>query len=451
MGVKGHGFEIRGSLPLALGVLLLSLALDACASGGGRDVAPPIPPYLQAWLLSPVEGYGAVPLAQRVEIEDGYRALVERGETAAAMAAAAGVLARDPTSWPARVLAAQAEVVLERFSAAVQRLEGLPDREPDYLAGILVYGQAADLAGNALEALRAYRMVTADSDVAARRAKELEPIALDAALVRFDELVERSRFDEARQQLAFLIELAPNDLSTLERRRRLAEIDGLPEEELSILRQMVDNGERRVELLTRQAQLEISWGEARVGLETLQDLVARYPERAELRTALAEAQFEWRVQLFPEHVRRLVDSPQLSRAELAELLFWAVPHLRSASTRSATIATDILDHPYREAIARLINLRVIPMDNPSVHEFAPDKPATRLVALQGLLVMARDFANAGCASELPSVDRPGATAVCQLAVRCDLIETTSCLPEATVPGVEALELIRLALPLLGPR
>ena len=109
----------------------------------------------------------------------------------------------------------------------------------------------------------------------------------------------------------------------------------------------------------------------------------------------------------------------------------------------ARIASDILDHPERDKIARVLNLGLMEVD-PSLHRFEPDRLLTRLEALRSLLelVMRAESALA-CTAELAINPHPSRGAICSAAAGCRLIgDAADCLPKGTVAGTVVLEMIR---------
>ena len=70
-----------------------------------------------------------------------------------------------------------------------------------------------------------------------------------------------------------------------------------------------------------------------------------------------EARLEFRIENLPEAARKAAHSPRLTRAQLASLLWWTVPEVRAAAVvASPDVATDVVDHPDRQALVKAIGL-----------------------------------------------------------------------------------------------
>ena len=201
----------------------------------------------------------------------------------------------------------------------------------------------------------------------------------------------------------------------------------------------------------RRAELELEVGDATAGLRMLRDLAARHPADRSIQDALEAAKFRWRLQLLPSEVQELAGRPELTRGELAVLIHWLIPQVRSTRRGTGRIAADILEHPFRDEIARVINLELMEVD-PTLHTFSPDRPVRRVDALEALLRAVETFGpDAACLRGAPLGRQPTADAVCVASARCRIVlDPADCLPGATLSGSEALDLIRRAVELLSP-
>ena len=159
-----------------------------------------------------------------------------------------------------------------------------------------------------------------------------------------------------------------------------------------------------------------------------------------------------RLELLPPFVRQLANAGELDRADFATLLYWLVPGVRYAEVSDPPIATDILDHPRREEIVRVMNLGLVRVDE-TLHRFSPGDRMTRqgaLGALLGLLSLSdREFSCLKPAEAAAIAESGSRELICGKAAQCRLIpETGDCLPRAAISGPEALDLFRRALDLL---
>lgn len=434
------------------GPALLALLLAAgCASGARRgdeietEVGLALPRSESSFLLDPTAGYPLVlDGARQGRIQDAFRALVEAGEIEPAAAVAGELLEVDPGFHPAVVLAAQADFARGRLAAAADRLRPVAEELPTYAAAQLLLGRTAETLGRLPEAYRAYLAASRDSPLAAARGRELLPRTLEILANRVGDALLRGRLEEARQSLLRMAAWAPEATLTLEAERRLATAEGDLAAELAAVSELARRQPQSRELAERRAFLELEVGDVRQGLEIYRDLAAAHPGDPELAERLEVAKFRYRMGLLPDEVRALTAEPELTRAQFAVLLYWLVPEVRRGRPAAARIAVDILDHPRREEIARVANLGLMEVDS-TLHRFSPDEPLTRRSALTACLaVLAAVETPPAC---LGPGGVPAATeAVCQTAARCLLLsDAAECLPQATVAGREAVELIRRTL------
>ncbi|RMH21245.1 MAG: hypothetical protein D6696_06265 [Acidobacteria bacterium] len=427
----------------ALSVVALSFAL-ACASSAPLPPPAPLPAAGEIFLVDPMEGYpltAAEDLSERLRW--GFRELLA-GDLEGAAAVAEALRGRDPGFHPASVLAAQVALVEKRAAEAQHLLERVVDELPGYVAAQLVLGHAAEIRGEVLAAFDAYRAVAAAHPAAAERAAELRPRALDVLANRFDDALARGRLEDAAAALARLEAWAPEDRRTLESAWRLAAARGDRAAERSVLERLASREPERREVLERLAELDLEEGRFQLGIARLEALVERYPADRELAGLLERAKFLWRLENLPPAVRQLADAPQLSRAELATLLYWLVPEVRVVTVDNPPIATDIIDHPRHDEIVRVVSLGLLEVDE-TVHRFAPDRPVTRAQVLAALLtLLVRSGEPLACLEGVRDLDlRSSRSLTCRTAARCGLLEEEGdCLPAAPVSGAEALELFR---------
>lgn len=437
-----------GCLGAALAALLLAAGCATAPRPGDETepvAGPGVPREEREFLLDPTSGYPLLldDLRQR-RIQAAYRDLVESGETEGALAVAGELLAVDPGLHPALVLAAQAEFVRGGLAAAGDRVRPVVEELPVYTPAQLLLGRTAETLGRLPEAYAAYLAASSDSSFAAARALELLPRTLEILANRIDDALGRGRVEEARRSLDRLQAWAPGEVPTLEAARRLAVAEGDLAGELQVVSQLTERQPERRDLAERRAFLELEVGDVRQGLEIYRSLAAAHPGDPELAQMLEVAKYRYRLQLLPEEARRLTTEPELTRAQFALLLYWLVPEVRASRPAAARIAVDILDHPHREAITRVANLRLMEVD-PTLHRFSPDRPLSRrsaLAACLGLLAAADPPPACLAGSAAPASPE----AVCRTAARCLLLaDAAECLPQAPVSGREAVELIRRTL------
>ena len=173
----------------------------------------------------------------------------------------------------------------------------------------------------------------------------------------------------------------------------------------------------------------------------------RFGEAVDLFTELAkedrsfeekadEARFEFRIQNLPDLPRAAVLAAKVTRAQVASLLWWAVPEVRETIPSSAPdVATDVVDHPSRQALVRAIGLGFF-----SVSRDAHRMRVEALVGRDELAgILKRVALIAGRGSSLPKCLRPEATAASLSS--CGILPGTK---GRTVAGKEALRAIERA-------
>jgi len=445
---------------LALLTLAVSAAvtLVACSSGGagapvGADAAVAgIAVAERPFVVDPGAGYPLIAAPELVaEVREAYRMLARSGDTGAAERRAEELLAEFPGLHPATVLAAQADLLSGQAASAIERLEPIVAEIPDYMAAQLLLGRAAERADRVPRAYEAFRAVAEESDAAAERAEVLRPRAVEIVANRIADALTRGRVDVASEELARLELWAPEADQTLEAARTVAGARGDLEGELGALRHLVDRYPDRTELALSLAELELAVGDATEGLQRLRALAERSPRDARIQEALERGKFRWRLTLLPRDVQELARRPEITRGEVAVLIHWLIPQVRSARRSGGRIAADILEHPFRDEIARVVNLGLLDVD-PTLHTFSPDRPVRRADLLGALLRAVKILGNGvACVEDAPLGRRPTDEAVCTVATQCRILrEAGDCLPGATLSGSEALEMIRRSVELLTP-
>lgn len=419
---------------------------------------PPPPPFPdlaavdRPFLAEPLEGYPfPVDASRRLRLEEGYRALAA-GDEETARRAAGTLLLAEPAFHPARLLAAEADFYGGEVAAALDAARAIAAAVPGYTAAELLRARSAEASGEVVEAYEAYRAAASTSPRAAERVEEIAPRAAEVIYQRAEDALARGRIDEARRSVELLREWQPEGEETLRAERALALAERDPEAELAAVTALGLRFPDDRELTERQAELELAVGEPGRGLALLEQLAAEHPGDPDLAARLGAAKFRWRFAQLPVRVTALGRTPELSRGGFAVLLYWLVPSVRYGRGSAPRIASDILDHPEREEIARVVNIGLMQVE-PSVHRFVPERAVNRSEALEAALRLLGGTAGGEpvpCAAEVPYNPRPSYDFVCGTAAACGLIPSPGdCLPRAPMSGGEALEVIRRALVRLG--
>ena len=404
---------------------------------------------MSPYLLPPADGWvGELEGAERSALAAGFAALARGGDHAAAVAAADALLASSPDLRPASVLAAQAELAAGDSQSARGRLEGWIAEHPSYRSARLLWARLLELGGDLALAHAEYAALADQLPIASRRARATRDRAVAQAEVQFDRALDAGRLDEARAWVERLAAWEPSDSElVVGARMRLARAVGDEAGELDALRALHVAGHHERGLVERLAALELEIGDADQALRLYDGLAARHPDDASLESLLAAAQLRFRLRLLPENVRRLAARGELGRGDFAALLYWVVPGVRQVQGESARIATDVLDHEWQQEIIRVVNRGLMKL-NPVLHRFEPDRPVTRVEALQSAIELAADRPGGDCAKEVRAHPAPRADFLCGVAARCGLLaEVDECLPRASLSGGEALEILGRALSL----
>jgi hypothetical protein len=442
-------------------LLAAALGAAACTSAGPAPPSAPtrpeprpldLPAAERPFVVDPLQGYPReVDPARRGRVEEAFRALLDEGDVIGARQTAAELAREAPGFHPAQVLAAQAAFAAGENRAVIERLLPLGDELPGYTASQLLLGRAAERAGDVPLAYAAFRSVASRSPAAFQRAGELHPRAVEIVSRRFGEALRQGEIAEAERQLALLSDWAPGQDAALEAARALAAARGDRRAELAAVREIAAARPDDRALLERRAELELEVGDPGQGLAIAREIAARHPDDPRAAERLESAKFRWRLTLLPAAVREVAAAPELTKGDLAVLLYWLVPDIRTSRPSSGRIATDVLDHPHKEEIVRVAGLGLMEVD-PTLHRFSPGAPVRQSGALRVLFRILASFGGAGeqgiCTGGPPA---GGNEAVCEAAAACGLLPgLDACRPGEPLSGSEALELIRRTLDRLGP-
>ena len=385
-------------------------------------------------------------------IRSAFSRLLEHSDSLGAAAAARDMLQAGRGGAAAQVLLAQTDFAEGRYQTVIDRLTELDPLSEDVggTALALVLGRAAENQDDPILAYSAYRNAGPDMEVAARRAADLEPTALQLAQDEVFTALSQSRIEEAEQWLETLAAWAPDAPATIEAELAVATSRNDVEGELLALRRLRARTDLPLEEALRLAGLEVQVGEAQAGVELYTVLSERHPDNPEVEDGLAAAKFRFRLDMLPEEASSLVRDLELSRAEFASLLYWVVPGLRSDRSGSGEILSDILEHPLRTAIVRVVNLGIMDALDSARYRFAPDRAISRGEALGCLLRVPKALGAApSCLGSFTSNPAPSMTAVCETAQRCGLLGAEEeCLAESPLTGGHASESLRHVLQLL---
>jgi tetratricopeptide (TPR) repeat protein len=175
-----------------------------------------------------------------------------------------------------------------------------------------------------------------------REALTFRPAAVEPRILLARKLVLQRGFDEAKRELEPL--LSGNEVDRAEVQELLAEID-------------IGRG-RYQEAIVRY------------------DRLARRTKEPRYQQRLDEIKSEWSMANMPSQYRQALESPAITRGDLAILLYWTVPSIRFARNLGApTIAVDIEDVAGREEMIRAIAIGLYDVD-PVTRRVGPSRIVT---------------------------------------------------------------------------
>lgn len=426
----------------AAGYFGLAVA-TACSPVKTAAPAPAVDSAFRPFLLDPTADCRTESdTAGAAELQRAYRDLVRTGDGAAALRVANPAIEHAPGDLAAQTLRGEALLVGLQARAAADFLQPFAASAADCLPLALVLGRSQELAGDLAEAFASYSAVAGRSATAATRAGEISGRAQEILRNRFTEALRAGRREAAAWHLSRLERFWPNSEPALRSTMEMARLAEDTRGELAAVKALQASSPRDPALSLRRGQLELLVGDARAGLALIEALAAAAPGDPVLQTELARAKFAWRLLNSPEQVRGLRGKVVLTRADFAVLLYWMVPQIRTARPGAAQIASDIVDHPSRDEIARVANLGLMTIDE-SLHRFSPDAALRRSDAVSALLRLLADT-DSGEECRLPRAG--GRDGLCRAGASCGLFEDpVQCLAGSGISGSEAIEMLRRAL------
>ncbi len=431
--------------------LLLSVAAFVVACSGAPapvDVPRGLAEGVRQYLLEPDLSGMASDAAQELQLA--YRDLVDRSQADGVAQRAQAWMSSGRGADAARTLYGQALFADGDATRAIEVLEPALETTTDDAVG-LVLGRAAEQAGDTLLAYAAYRASAAR--LASRRAGDLEPEALDLARDQFSAGLQQGRVDLAEQWLDTLRLWSPESPQALASELDLARAEQDAVGELAALRSLRARIDLEQSELVRMAWLELDVGDPQAGVDLFTLLSERAPDDASIADGLAAAKFRWRLDMLPEEASTLVEPRPVTRAELATLIYWLVPGVRADRGATGEIVSDVLDHPLRAPIVRVVNLGIMGLDDAARHRFGPDREVPRRAAFQSLLRIPDVLGVApSCLREAGANPDPSPEAICRAAEGCGLLAAAEpCLPGSSITGTQASEALRRTLLILEPR
>lgn len=360
--------------------------------------------------------------------------------------ALAGVDPQDPA---VTALLGQVDLARGRLADVVTRLSPVSESLPDYPAVQLTLARALDLSGDAAGAFVVYQRTRSSRPVAVERAAALAPVAAAQMAERLDRALEAGQDGEVDRWLAWLERWLPRERATVEARRKVAAGRGDLAGELKAVRRLAAESPTDRALQWRLGELELATGDPGKGLEIFEALAMRYPGEPEVVEGLARARFAWRLATLPSQVQAAVRKPQLTRADVATMVYWLVPGVRAGRPSAGTIASDVLEHPRREEIVRVVNFGIMRVDG-DLHLFEPGRIASRTEVNATLGRLLTLFGRGAACVGQEGSGGGSREAVCGLLARCQVAASpATCLAPGSPDGAEVLEALRRTLEAFG--
>lgn len=427
-----------GGFPRAA-VLLGLLALGGCAT------APPPP--------AERPGLDAAPFAFR-DPRDGAPLPAPAGRDAKALDAALGAVRRGDGAGAEKALSVRRKagseeppaLALARLYLALARGERDEPRaelarrtaaSPTWVAAVEAEADLAAAEGRSADALERYRtlarLVPSDRRAQAR-VEEFRALVAASKRQEAESALAAGDLDAARRSAHALLQLEPASVSGLLLLSRSAAAGGKAEDAWTWAREARRRApaDRTVAAFAGETAAKAGrWADAAAIFEELAASDPAFVAQAE------EARLEFRIQNLPEAARTAANSVRLTRAQLATLLWWAVPEFREALVPPGVeIAVDVVDRPDRTALVRAIGLGYLSV-SPETHRVGAETALTR-EALAGAarrvaLLAGRGRTPAGCLGPDPPIPA-------QLS-ECGILSET---PTRNVTGREALRALEKA-------
>jgi tetratricopeptide (TPR) repeat protein len=343
-------------------VLLLTVAVIAVRCTTTAPMPPAITPEGDdRYLIDPRTGYDQAALApaDAARFEAAYRYILA-GNEAEAQRALDDVRRKAPSYLPLSVAEAAIDIRNGRYNEAREKVVAAQERVPTYTAARVYEAEIAARENRLRVAYELYR------DIA------VQPNAPSFALERADALQERLFTD-----LLAAAQSAPESESIRLLREALTFNEGAIEPRIQLAQKLLaqkqyEEARREVDPLLNtaadRAEVQEILAEVEVGRGRYQEAIVRY-DRLARRTKdaryeqrLDEIKQEWSAANMPQHYRSALDSPAITRSDLAILLYWTVPSIRFAQNLGTPpIAIDV-DGPGREEIIRAIAVGLFDVD-----------------------------------------------------------------------------------------
>ncbi len=348
---------------------------------------------------------------------------------------------RSPAYPPATL--ALGALALERgdVDAAARYVEAAAKAQPGWLAAEYYLARVDEERGNldpAVSRLRSLAVRPGAPSAVAERLAAVETRLFDRLYQFATTAPPAEAIASLRRALSIRRESAPARLLLVQNlitTRNFAEA----RMEIDPLLQSADSG--RPEVQAALAEIEAGRGRFEEAIERYEQIV-RTEARPEYLARLEHIKQEFELANMPPRFRTAAASHQLTRAELATLVYWSVSGIRFGRPPSQpAVAIDIADIEARDEIVRAIAFGLFPVD-PVTRRMFPERTVTAANAARVLLrVMALTAAPACIAAGGGDTASPAGIAKIFTACGIDAAPLRGD-PEAPVTGAWALATLR---------
>lgn len=394
-------------------LLVTAMFLAGCPSTVPPPATVPTPQGEDRYLIDPRSGWGTLSPDVDRKFESAWRFVLAGNETEARRRLAE-LQRNNPDLLPIVLAEAALDIRAGQLDAARAKVDRVK-KTRDYLAARVYEAEIAVRENDTRRALTLYQDIAAEPaapPTAAERVAQLRNTL-------FEQLFAQAQSAPDAQAISLLREALTFNPAAIEPRILLAR--------KLLAQRSFDDARRELDPVLNTGEVDRNdvqelLAEIDVGRGRYQEAIARYdrlarrtrdPRHADRLEAIKE---EFSMANMPAHYRAALESPAVTRADLAVLLYWTVPSIRFARNLGAPpIAVDLEDVAGREEMIRAIAIglydvdpvtrRVFPARHVSVERLS--RHLVRLLTLRGA-PCARGAVNAltACGVEDPAAKWP---------------------------------------------
>lgn len=373
--------------------ILILLAAAVIAASCTPAVAPPpvvTPQGEDRFLIDPRIGYtGTATPVIDTRFDAAWR-YVLAGDEAEARRRLSEILTRAPEFLPAVLAGSALDIRAGRFDDARRGIDQALQKIPDYTAARVYEAEIAVREQRTRVAYDLYRAIAAQPNAPPTASERLTE--LQGAL--FNELYAAAQNAPAAESIRLLREALALQPGAVDPRIRLGQVlveQKQFDEARKEIDPLLDVAADRPEVQEILAEIDVGRGRYQEAIVRY-DRLARRTQNERYARRLEDIKQEWSAANMPPAFRAAVESPAITRADLAILLYWTVPTVRFAQNLGTPpIAIDISDVVGREEIIRAIAIGLYDVD-PITRRVNPMRSVTaarfstylaRVLALRG--------------------------------------------------------------------